>query len=212
MEYETIVLGRSEAGELEDLDGAVESAVEHLSLGGLLAHPTTGVYGIGGRRGADVEKCLSRLKHRKQASGFVYLVSDIAAALAEFPNAGWSRLAECLAERFWPGALTIVLGDAPTAVAVRAEAHPVTRAVLRRWTRAISSTSLNPSGGPAAETGGNARRVLRGFPSANRPVLYLDAGPLPGPPPSTLVRVKGDQIEILRRGAIEADVIEQAIR
>ncbi len=211
MEYDTIELHRSKAGDWQDLDRIVESAVSHLSVGGLLAHPTTGVYGLGGRRGTDVEQCLARLKDRKHGSSFVYLVSDIATARAEFSDAGWSRLAECLAEQFWPGALTLVLGDAATGVAVRAEAHPVTRAVLQRWTRAISSTSLNPGGGPAAATPAEARRVLRGLPSPDRPVLYLDVGPLPGPPPSTLVRVFGDQYKILRPGAIEADAIDAVI-
>ena len=207
MEYDTIEIRRSETGNWQDLDRVVERAVGHLSRGGLLAHPTTGVYGLGGRRETDVERCLANLKDRGHGRGFVYLVSDIAAARAEFPDVGWSRLAECLAERFWPGALTLVLDDAASGVAVRAEAHPVTRAVLQRWNRAISSTSLNAGGEPAAATVDQARRVLRGLPTTDHPVLYLDVGPLSGPPPSTLVRVTGDRYEILRHGAIEADVI-----
>lgn len=210
MEYDTVVLHRSEAGDWQGLDRVVERAVEHLSQGGLLAHPTTSVYGFGGRRETDVEKSLTRLKDREHGKGFVYLVSDIAAARAEFPDARWSCLAECFAERFWPGALTLVLDDAAAGVALRAEAHPVTRAVLQRWSRAISSTSLNPGGEPAAATGGHARRVLRDLPTTDRTVLYLDVGRLPGPPPSTLVRVTGDRYEILRHGAIGADAIEAA--
>lgn len=211
MQFETLLVSESPGGGggWDDLDRAVGRAVAHLASGGLLAHPTTGIYGIGGERGSAVEGCLTRLKTREPGSDFVYLVRDIAAARAEFPGIVWSRLAEDLAERFWPGPLTLILDDENTAgVAIRAEAHPVTRAVLQRWTGAMSSTSLNRTGESAAATSVEAHRVLRDLPLPDRPVLLLDVGSLPGPPPSTLVRIKGDRHTILRQGAIDVEMIQ----
>lgn len=210
MQFETLLVSQSSrGGGWDDLDQTVGRAVAHLASGGLLAHPTTGIYGIGGERGSVVEGCLTRLKTREPGSGFVYLVGDIAAARAEFPGVVWSRLAEDLAERFWPGPLTLVLDDENTGgVAIRAEAHPVTQAVLQRWTGAMSSTSLNRTGESAAATSVEARRVLRDLPRPDRPVLLLDVGSLPGPPPSTLVRIKGDRHTILRQGAIDVEMIQ----
>ena len=213
MQFETIVVAQSSAGTWQNLDEAASIAIDHLASGGILAHPTTGVYGLGGVRESGVEECLRRLKDRDPGSGFVYLVRDIAAAQAEFPQAAWSGLAERLAERFWPGPLTLVLDDQEmTGIAIRVEAHPVTWAVLQRFTGAMSSTSLNRTGESAAVTSEEARRVLRELPPVGRLVLLLDVGSLGGPPPSTLVRVRGDTHTILREGAIDAETIEEASR
>ncbi len=210
MQFETLLVSHSSrGGGWDNLDLAVETAVAHLASGGLLAHPTTGIYGIGGERGSAVEGCLTRLKTREPGSDFVYLVRDIATARAEFPGVVWSRLAEDLAERFWPGPLTLILDDENTGgVAIRAEAHPVTQAVLQRWTGAMSSTSLNRTGRSAAATSVEARTVLRDLPRPDRPVLLLDVGSLPGPPPSTLVRIEGNRHTILRQGAIDVEMIQ----
>jgi len=212
LEFKTIALGRTVAGIQCSLDDAVQRAANHLDSGGLLAHPTTGVYGIGGRPDSGVEKSLARIKDPQNRTGFVYLVSDIAAARTLFPQAEWSPLADRLAELYWPGGLTLVLDDeSSTGLAIRAEAHPVTRAVLLGCTCALSSTSLNHPGEPAAVTSMEACRVLREFPDVDRPVLFLDTGPLPGPPPSTLLRVRGESFKVLREGSIELKSIEAAI-
>ena len=212
MQFETIVLSKSVDGIWRDLDHAVEHVVAHLESRGLLAHPTTGVYGLGGIREPEIEACLTRLKCREHRSGFVYLVADLPGAQQEFPQAGWTGLAVRFAKRFWPGALTLVLANEdPTDVAIRAEAHPVTQAVLHAWTGALSSTSLNRTGEPPAATSAEAHRVLRDLPAVDRPVLLLDVGSLPGPPTSTLVQIRGDTHSILRQGAIDAEMIEAAL-
>jgi L-threonylcarbamoyladenylate synthase len=213
VEFETLVVARSPAGTWQNLDQAAELARDHLASGGLLAHPTTGVYGLGGVRDSPTEESLARLKDRDLGSGFVYLVCDIAAAQAEFAEDAWSCLADRLAKRFWPGPLTLVLDDEEmTGIAIRVEAHPVTRSVLQCLAGAMSSTSLNRIGESAAVTSEQARRVLQEVPPVGRPVLFLDAGSLGGPPPSTLVRVRGDTYTILRQGAIDASSIEAASR
>ncbi len=195
---------------------AVDAAVDHLQLGGLLAHPTGGVYGIGGPTGRQTEKELARLKGRSPEAGFVYLAASVDDVRTAFPALEWTALAERLAARFWPGPLTLVLEDgSPRGVAVRVEPHPFTRSVLDRYAGAMSSTSLNLSGEPAAADPAAARRVLEAMPGSERSVLFVDAGPLPGRPPSTLIRVPGRggrAWELVREGAIAAGRLEAVAR
>ena len=190
---------------------AVAVAADHLASGGLLAHPTAGVYGIGGAATAGLDGEVERLKGRRSGPGIVHLVADTAGLGRAFPEADWPPLAARLAATFWPGLLTLVLDDGSEhGVAVRAEPHPFTRAVLERWGGALGSTSLNLAGEPAAADPESARRVLAAFPASECPVLFAAAGRLPGPPPSTLVRVPGRAgraCDVLRAGAITAEEI-----
>lgn len=187
--------------------GAVDAAAAHLSLGGLLAHPTGSVYGIGGVPDAAVEPEVARLKGRPPGPGLVHLVAEIDDVRRAWPDAAWPATAGRLAARFWPGPLTLVLDDGSGhGVAVRLEPHEFTRSVVRRLGRPLSSTSLNRTGEPPAADPAAARASLAGLPESELAVLFVDAGPLPGPPPSTLVRVPGESgqaFDVLRAGAIE---------
>lgn len=189
---------------------AVATAAEHLAAGGLLAHPTAGVYGIGGAAKTGLDREVERLKGRRAGPGIVHLIADAAGLGRVFPEASWPPLAARLATEFWPGLLTLVLDDGSEhGVAVRVEPHPFTRAVLQRWGGALGSTSLNLAGeSPAADTD-SARRALSAFPASEVPVLFAAAGRLPGPPPSTLVRVgrDGRACDVLRVGAISREEI-----
>ena len=198
--------------------GALDAAVACVRSGGLLVHPTTGVYGIGGLPGGGREAEVERLKGRAGGPGIVHLVFDVAAVRRSFPGAAWPTAADRLAAAFWPGPLTLVLPDgSPHGVAVRAEAHPVTRRVLEALNGALGSSSLNLSGEAPASDEASARRVLSAMPLAEVDVLLLAAGPLPGPPPSTLVRVTDDAPdrrpgwEILREGAVSAAAVREAL-
>jgi tRNA A37 threonylcarbamoyladenosine synthetase subunit TsaC/SUA5/YrdC len=197
-------------------EGAVERAVRHLEAGGLLVHPTAGVYGIGGGSNSALDAEVARLKGRPPGPGVVHLVADVDTIRRTWPRAAWPSLADRLADDLWPGLLTLVLDDGTDyGVAVRVEPHPYTRSVLRRWGGALGSTSVNLSGGDPAADSDSAREVLAAFPDSWAPVLFVDAGRLPGPPPSTLVRVPGrdgDAYELLRAGAIAAAEIEAIAR
>lgn len=213
MNFETINLRRSPTGEWPDLHDAAESAARHLGADGLLAHPTLGVYGLGGRRSEKCEATVSRLKGRPARKGLVYLVADAETARSELPDAEWSRAADRLARVFWPGALTLVLPDgSENGIAMRAESHPVTRAVLERFGGAMSSTSLNRTGDPPARTGLEARQALESLPESDLPILMLDAGDLGSLPPSTLVRPTNDGFELLRQGSISTADLEAALK
>lgn len=195
--------------------GVAAAAAAHLAAGGILVHPTSGVYGIGGRPDPELDREVARVKGRADGPGFVRLVADVDGLRRAFPAVRWTPLAARLAEVFWPGPLTLVLEDGSEyGVAVRVESHPLTRTILRRFAAPLGSTSVNRAGERPAADPSSVREVLRAFPASDRPVMFVDAGALPGPPPSTLVRVPGTggrNFDVLRRGAIEPARIAAAV-
>jgi len=193
------------------LEVAVDRAVDGLRSGHLLAHPTETVYGIGGSATAATDARIAALKGRA-ATPLIRLVSDARTARRLFPDIRWSDAAEILADTFWPGPLTLVVDDGSRdGVAIRAEAHPVVIRVLRAWDRALTSTSLNRTTESPACTAGEARQVLRNLPACEAPVTLVAVDRLSGPPPSTLVSVRGEEVRILREARISEPEIVEAL-
>lgn len=182
-----------------------------LEAGGLLVHPTSTVYGLGGGT-AEADAEVARLKDRPADRPFLRIAYDVEALRVERPDLRWTSDAEQLARRFWPGPLTLVLDDGTDqGLGVRVEAHPVTRAVLRRWGGSLSSTSLNRSGDTAATTPSGVRDTLDALPRPRLPTVWLDAGELPGGPPSTLLSLRHPTPRLLRSGAVGPRAIEEAL-
>lgn len=182
-----------------------------LEAGGLLVHPTSTVYGLGGGS-VDADAEVARLKERPAGRPFLRIVYDVQALRRERPDLRWPSDAERLASKFWPGPLTLILDDGTDeGLGVRVEAHPVTRAVLRRWGGSVSSTSLNRSGDPAATTPSGVRETLSTLPRPRLPTVWLDAGELPGGPPSTLLSLRDPTPRVLRSGAVAPRTIEEAL-
>ena len=208
--YESVAVSPGTAG----MERAVRRAVEVLQVGGVIAHTTETVYGIGGAVLSEVDLQVATLKARAlDAAPLIRIAADTETLEAAFPELLWPVEARRLALGFWPGALTLVLEDGSgRGTAVRVEGHPVTRSVLRAWGAPIGSTSLNLAGEPAALTSRQSRECLGRMPDVEAPVVFLDAGTLPGPPPSTLVSFLGTVPEVLREGAIPAAAIQNCLK
>jgi L-threonylcarbamoyladenylate synthase len=173
--------------------------------GGLVAFPTDTVYGIAADPAReDAVERLYEAKGRAAGVAVPLIAGSLEQALAA---ARLSEADERLARAFWPGPLSIVApasahiasrlrGDDGT-VAVRVPDHPVARALALAFDAAITATSANLSGSPAAGSGRDAAAALDG-----RVDAVLDAGPAPGGPPSTIVRLTDRGPQLLRRGAI----------
>ena len=202
------------SGEPASLARVVERAVEVLCAQGILAHPTDTVYGIGGACLPDVDSHVAVLKGREiEEFPLVRIAADATAIQSSFPDLEWNPWAEVLADRFWPGPLTLVLDDGTgTGVAVRVEGHPVLGSVLRAWGAPISSTSLNRAGESPAVTSVEAKRNLDRMPDVGMSILLVDVGDLPGPPPSTLVSLAGAEPAVLREGALPTESILDCLR
>lgn len=192
------------AGPIVEAD--LEVAVRHVASGGLVAHPTETVYGVGGMATPEAVAALRSLKGRGDEKPFLLLLPSARAA----EGLAWTDAARDLASVFWPGPLTLVLGDpagrfpagvrSPAGgVAVRVTSHPITRALVERLGAPITSSSANRAGEPPAASGEEAIAVVREIGSAS--VLVLDAGRLPPSAPSTLVDCTGTVPIVLREGA-----------
>jgi tRNA threonylcarbamoyl adenosine modification protein (Sua5/YciO/YrdC/YwlC family) len=184
---------------------AVAAAVEALQRGEVVGVPTDTVYGLAVEAGdADAIQRLFELKDRPADRSIAVLVADLAGAesLVEF-----TASARRLAERFWPGPLTIVAQSRPTApahlgtgttIGVRLPDDKIMRAIAAPGPLAVTSANLH--GGPTPST---AQGVAEMFPALG---LVIDGGPRPGAS-STVVDMIGPVPTVLREGPISFDEI-----
>ena len=131
-------------------------------------------------------------------------------------TASWPESALRLAERFWPGPLTLVLPKADrvpgivtaggSTVAVRVPAHPVALALLRSCQLLVAAPSANRSGRLSPTRGAHVLAGLDG-----RIDILLDAGPTTGGLESTVLDVTGAQPRLLRPGLVSTAEIEAVI-
>ncbi len=190
-------------------------AVRLLRAGKVIAFPTDTVYGIGadGFNERAIEQ-LFVVKERERGKAIPYLLADakdLAKVAREIP-----RAAHLLAQKFWPGGLTLVVpagarvpkiliagGDT---IAVRVPNHPTTRTLIDSLGAPLAATSANISGG---ENPANAQDV---FAQLNgRLPLILDGGATRGNISSTVVDVTCDPPKVLRVGVISVEEIERVV-
>jgi L-threonylcarbamoyladenylate synthase len=185
--------------------GSLEFARQLLLKEQLVAFPTDTVYGVGVLAfNAGAIDQLYWVKGRDTAKAIGVLLGDVS-ALGQV-TASMSPLAERLAERFWPGPLTLVVSrhpDLPSnlsplpTIGVRMPDHPVTLELLNQ-TGPLAVTSANLSGASNATTAQQVFDQLQG-----RIPLILDGGQAPGGLPSTVVDCTGTQLVVLRQGPIK---------
>jgi L-threonylcarbamoyladenylate synthase len=188
---------------------AMTAALEVLRGGGLVAFPTDTVYGVAAliTDAAAIER-LFLAKERSTQKAIAVLIGDL--AQIEMVAAQIPARARRLAERFWPGALTLVVPRhaglpvnlSPTAtIGVRMPDHAFARELLR-LAGPLATTSANLSGGPNPRDAQEVMAQLDG-----RIELVIDGGAAPGGVPSTVVDCTGEELSILREGAISKESI-----
>ena len=193
----------------------LSGAAEIIRSGGLVAVPTETVYGLAGNGldAAAVER-IYEVKGRPAVKPLSLMVPD--AESMEKYCLDVPPQAKTLAARFWPGPLTIVLragkeippvvlagGDT---VGLRCPDHPATQELLRLTGLPFAAPSANPSG---EESPKDARQVLRYFDGTIEGVI--DGGPCGIGRESTLISLADTPYRILRRGALGADEIADAL-
>ncbi len=197
-----------------DDDAARAAAVELLRGGAVVALPTDTVYGIAADlRLPDAIGRLFAAKQRPPDKAVALLIADAdqASVLGEV-----SLAARVLAQRFWPGGLTLVLPvragvtlpDAlagGTTVGVRVPDHPCPRA-LAKALGPLPTTSANRSGDADSR---DARTIAADLGDAI--ALVLDGGPIHGGPASTVVDCTTDRPKALRVGALDLAVLAAAL-
>ncbi len=191
---------------------ALRYAADFIRRGELVAIPTDTFYGIAADpfNLAAVDQ-LYRVKGRPETRALPLLVNTIAQGMTLSRDVPYSF--HKLAAKFWPGPLTLLV-EASTAVPLKVTAH--TGNVAVRWPKSaivnalidlvkgpITGTSGNLSGQPACAT---AMDLLEQM--GDRLLLIIDAGETPGNLASTIVKLDGDDWEIMREGVVS----EQEIR
>jgi len=185
---------------------SIGRAAAVLRAGGIAAVPTDTLYGLAADpfNPAAVSR-LFTIKDREAGKAIPLVAAGIEQVLARFGLL--PPLAERLAGQFWPGPLTLVLRAPPSianevtggggTVGVRVPAHDVTRALCQAAGAPLTATSANISGRPATADPAVVASEL-----GARIDLLVDAGITPGGPPSTIVDVTGNELRLIREGAI----------
>ncbi len=192
----------------------ISRAAELLRKGGLVAFPTETVYGLG----ADAfnKKAVCRIFEVKKRPSFDPLIVHV----ASIPQAVslWSDtppLALRLMKKFWPGPLSIVLPKKPAVpdvvtagletVAVRMPDHPAALRLIRAAGCPVAAPSANLFGytSPTA-----ARSVAEDL--GSKIDLVIDGGPSKVGVESTVIKIEGGRIVLLRPGGITVEQIEKA--
>lgn len=207
----------------EDPRDIVHRAVQVLAEGNIVGVPTETVYGLAASALSEVAvQRLVDLKRRGDDAPMAIAVPSAAAAWDYI--GGDSPLARRLARRCWPGPVTLVVPcDHPDSAALRLPAgvrrrvvsadecvgfrvvaHPIFQQLHRFLAGPLVLSSANPSGEPAPTTGAEMVRIF-----GDSVPLMLDDGPTRYGGPSTVVRVAGNAIEILREGVVETAAIKQ---
>jgi L-threonylcarbamoyladenylate synthase len=196
----------------DELEAGLKAAVASTREGGLVVLPTDTVYGLGcdAFEPAAVRELLS-VKARGRDMPPPVLIS--ARTTMDALAVGLPESARALAERFWPGPLTLIcrqqqslqwdLGDTRGTVALRMPDHEVALSLLAR-TGPLAVSSANRTGMAAATSIEEAEEML-----GESVDVYLDDGPVSGGVPSTIVDVTAPALRLLRPGALGLEELRE---
>jgi L-threonylcarbamoyladenylate synthase len=193
---------------------SIHDAAEILRSGGLVAFPTETVYGLGANAlDAEAVAKIYELKGRPTTSPLIVHASSIEMARGLVTE--WPREAEELAQRWWPGPLTLVLPKAanipdivtaglPT-VGVRIPAHPLAMQLIEAAGVPLAAPSANRFKELSPTTAAHVRAAFGDL------IPVLDGGPTRVGIESTVVSIAGGKVTLLRPGMIELGEIERAV-
>lgn len=196
----------------------ISDCVKALNQGKAVVYPTDTSYGLA----VDAEsikavKKLYKIKGRQFNKPVHVVVPSVSYAKSIVV---WNKLALKLAKKFWPGALTLVLGlgvkglgfrylSAGTGfLGLRMPNNKIALDLAKHLKRPITATSANVSGKPDCYSINN---VINQFKNEKfTPDILIDFGKLSKRSPSTLVKINNHQVTILRQGPITRKQIENA--
>ncbi len=195
---------------------SIGSSPQVIRDGGVVAVPTETVYGLAAN--ALDERAVERVfeaKGRPETKPVSIFVPDMASAerfCRDIPGSAYA-----LAERFWPGPLTMILRrrdivpDVITAggdtVGIRCPDHPLTLELMAECGMPLTGTSANISGEPDAR---DFDKVMEYFDGAIE--CAIDGGACPGGVPSTVVDMTCEPPKILREGGLKREVLMSALK
>jgi L-threonylcarbamoyladenylate synthase len=193
----------------------IDRAARLLRAGCLVAFPTETVYGLGANAlDAEAVARIYAVKRRPATSPLIVHVSSIEMAKSLVTN--WPDSATCLARKFWPGPLTLVLPKQPAipaivtaalpTVGLRVPAHPVALALIRAAGVPLAAPSANHFTELSPTTADHVRRSL-----SSEVDLILDGGPCPVGIESTVLSLADPTPFLLRPGGVSRAELEALI-
>jgi L-threonylcarbamoyladenylate synthase len=199
--------------ELTYIERQTKQAIEILREGGIVAYPTDTVYGLGAdplnKRAVDKIYSAKKRPYNQPLPLLLADKSDLSKVASTLPDIVWK-----LAERFWPGGLTLVLkksswvpvhvtagGDS---IAVRVPNHAIPIALVQGLASPIIGTSANLSGRPSPVTAEEVREQL-----GEGVDLIINGGRCPGGIESTVLDVSGKIPTLVREGAVPKEKLER---
>jgi L-threonylcarbamoyladenylate synthase len=203
----------------EEVEASLRGTLAHLEARCVLAYPTETVYGFGGAIDRESVEALVAMKRRPPAKPFLLLIAGV--DMIDRLDLRLPSYATNLVARHWPGPLTLVLSGGERSVpdrlrgpeggvAVRWTSHPGIQRLVRAHGAAITSTSANLPGIPAATSAAEvvdqwADEIARGK------LRVLDGGTLTASPPSTVLDCTGKRPRVIRPGAIAAAALRESV-
>lgn len=176
---------------------------EVLKNGECIVYPTETLYGIGGDSFKEgMHEKINRIKEAPldKKISTAYSSLDQASEYIDIPELAWE-----IGEEFLPGPLTIVLEKGDDTEGIRVPDHPLVRSITEKF-GPITSTSANEHGRPPAVEVETSKIQL-----GDKIKLYVNCGPCKYGRGSTVIKVKDDDIEILREGVISEEKIGDRI-
>ena len=202
--------------EILPLEKAFERTLQLLDAGEVVAIPTETVYGLAAD--ATNGEAVARIFEAKRRPRFNPLIAHVSGLEMAARHADFDPLSQRLAEHFWPGPLTLVLPLRPDS-----SVHPLVAAgldtlalrcprgfaaeIVARLGRPLAAPSANSSGRVSPTTAAHVEADL-----GDRIRLIVDGGAAPVGLESTIVKVEGDKLRLLRPGGVEASEIEAIAR
>ncbi|MCO5072752.1 MAG: L-threonylcarbamoyladenylate synthase [Rhizobiaceae bacterium] len=196
-------------------DGAVEQAIALLMAGAVVAIPTETVYGLA----ADATNgdAVLRIFEAKGRPRFNPLIAHVSSMEMADKLADFDPLSRALADKFWPGPLTMVLP-----LAKNSPLHPLVTAgldtVALRSPRGFGGELIAALGRPLAAPSANSSGRVSGTSAqavaddlGDRIPMVVDGGPTPVGVESTIIKVEDAQVLLLRPGGLPAEDIEAVI-
>ena len=189
----------------------IAEAVRILKAGGIAAYPTETFYGLAAA--STNETAIERIfavKGRDEQNPLSLIIgneSQLTPLVSGIPAA-----ARQLADRFWPGGITILFEASPLAptrltggtgkIGIRLSSNPIASLLADELGCAITATSANQSGAPECTSCPEVARTI-----GNLIDIIIDGGVSPGPPGTTIVDATVDPPRILREGLIPRTLI-----
>lgn len=204
---------------IAEASARVAELSEAIAGGGLACFPVRGAYRIAADASSvDAITRLMQSKRRARNHPTLILVGDLAAARGIVDGTAW-KTTKRLAERLWPGPLTLVLPPsddlspkikklltrATGKLGIRIPDDPLSSAILRRFGSPLLLSSANLEQKPGASSASTVRQRF-----VNSVDVWVDAGDVTPTPPSTVVEVTETSWKVLRQGAVSLADLESA--